>query len=84
MVDVKIYLKSGQIVEFTAREFEVDKDSGGRMKSIAWNTEWNTEDSETYSLRYVDANQIAAITTKTTPLSRIANEAAKAREDVTA
>lgn len=80
MVEVKIYLKSGQIVEFTAKEFEVDKDSEGRMKSIAW----NTEDSETDSLRYVEANQIAAITTKTNPLSRIANEAVKPREDVTA
>lgn len=59
MFDVRIYLKSGQVVEFTTKEFGMKKDALGGIESLKWTT---NSDKEKFNLSYIEIEQIAAIT----------------------
>lgn len=58
MYKVKIFLKSGQIVEFICEEFTVK-----RRELVITGLDWKTpESSSGESLQYVNLSEIAAIT----------------------
>jgi hypothetical protein len=59
MFDVRIYLKSGQVVEFTTKELGMKKNALGGLESLTWTT---NSDREKFSLNYIELEQIAAIT----------------------
>ncbi|GIO34363.1 hypothetical protein J2TS6_55040 [Paenibacillus albilobatus] len=61
MFDVKVYLKTGQIVEFTTKQLGVKKDQGERIDSLSWDV---NADTEKFSLHHIEVDQIVAITAK--------------------
>ncbi|MDQ0091650.1 hypothetical protein J2T12_005090 [Paenibacillus anaericanus] len=56
-MDIKIYLKTGQIVEFTASEMNLQKNALGKILDVLW-----VDEQTGACLEHIEVDQIAAIT----------------------